>query len=430
MMWCPNFYGTTATIDQIIFSFLSLAVIALLIIKRKRFAPLFSHKRLIICLTCLSSLSIIFLGLAELGIASTLCFWLGMALMSITTPVMILVWWELYGMAETGMALFGFCGALVIIRIFSELLSVVNLYIPTLAIIGAALAPLVSLLFLFKAQKNVKTRQIVQQEPLKTIRPIVILVLLTFVVRIVLTVVLSISSTSDGYALSFQSQLIATGIAALVLFVSAASSKKFSVRNLYLPIVLFVALGFLLLPVLGTANRYLAIGIAWVGYMFLEIFVLTVAASITSRVFTSPLALMGFCVAAFYAGNLAGRFVCLFLPAGLVLSEMQLQIISVIVVIMIILTSVFVLSEERVSTLWGLVDPRAKADNAHDLVETRCTSLAQIYNLTPRETEIFTMLALGQDARRINEELVLSMLTVRTHIRRIYEKSGVHSQQE
>jgi DNA-binding NarL/FixJ family response regulator len=40
------------------------------------------------------------------------------------------------------------------------------------------------------------------------------------------------------------------------------------------------------------------------------------------------------------------------------------------------------------------------------------------------------MLALGKDAHHINEELVLSILTVRTHIRRIYEKFDVHSQQE
>ncbi len=50
--------------------------------------------------------------------------------------------------------------------------------------------------------------------------------------------------------------------------------------------------------------------------------------------------------------------------------------------------------------------------------------------LTPREREILALLAEGRRYREISERLGVSMETVRTHIRHIYEKLHVHSRTE
>ena len=50
--------------------------------------------------------------------------------------------------------------------------------------------------------------------------------------------------------------------------------------------------------------------------------------------------------------------------------------------------------------------------------------------LTPRETEILSCLAQGHSAGEIAEMLHISPLTVRTHIRNLIEKLGVHSRLE
>ena len=52
------------------------------------------------------------------------------------------------------------------------------------------------------------------------------------------------------------------------------------------------------------------------------------------------------------------------------------------------------------------------------------------YNLTPRESEILTSLSKGNSYKLIASELEISMDTVRTHIKKIYEKLQVHSQTE
>lgn len=57
-------------------------------------------------------------------------------------------------------------------------------------------------------------------------------------------------------------------------------------------------------------------------------------------------------------------------------------------------------------------------------------NLFRQFDLTPRECEIAEYLLAGRTRGYIEEKLVLSKSTVKTHVRHIYEKAGVHSQQE
>ena len=65
-----------------------------------------------------------------------------------------------------------------------------------------------------------------------------------------------------------------------------------------------------------------------------------------------------------------------------------------------------------------------------DALEGRCAETSTSFGLTPRESEILSLLAHGRNAAYIQEKLVLSRNTVKTHVQNIYAKLGVHSQQE
>lgn len=56
--------------------------------------------------------------------------------------------------------------------------------------------------------------------------------------------------------------------------------------------------------------------------------------------------------------------------------------------------------------------------------------LCSEYNLSPRESEVFFLFVKGHSAKYISEQLVVSPHTVKTHIKRIYEKMDVHSKDE
>lgn len=63
-------------------------------------------------------------------------------------------------------------------------------------------------------------------------------------------------------------------------------------------------------------------------------------------------------------------------------------------------------------------------------IATSVIELGQRFGLTGREIEVLTLYALGHTQARVSEELQLSQNTVHTHIKRIYDKTNLHSRQE
>ena len=57
-------------------------------------------------------------------------------------------------------------------------------------------------------------------------------------------------------------------------------------------------------------------------------------------------------------------------------------------------------------------------------------ALADGHGLTPREREVFEMLAHGRNREYIEEKLVISRNTVKAHVKHIYAKLEAHSHQE
>ena len=81
----------------------------------------------------------------------------------------------------------------------------------------------------------------------------------------------------------------------------------------------------------------------------------------------------------------------------------------------------------------GALDDEAAGDTASRLTQSiveRCQEVAAAYALSPRETEVFTLLAQGRTCSFVQDELVLAESTVKTHMSHIYGKLGVGGRQE
>lgn len=70
----------------------------------------------------------------------------------------------------------------------------------------------------------------------------------------------------------------------------------------------------------------------------------------------------------------------------------------------------------------------SKTPDVH--IATSVIEMGQRFGLTGREIEVLTLYALGHTQARVSEELKLSTNTVHTHIKRIYDKTDLHSRQE
>ncbi len=103
---------------------------------------------------------------------------------------------------------------------------------------------------------------------------------------------------------------------------------------------------------------------------------------------------------------------------------------------------------DTVGEILSIDDPTSAQDRASqersdgrregDLEETperrpfgrQCARIGEQAKLTPREQEVFEMLAQGRNARYIMECHTVSLNTVKSHIKHVYQKLGIHSQQE
>lgn len=77
-----------------------------------------------------------------------------------------------------------------------------------------------------------------------------------------------------------------------------------------------------------------------------------------------------------------------------------------------------------------LPSPEPAAPSREQSLDAACDRLSAERGLTEREREVLGMLARGHNGYRIRDELTLSYNTVKTHVKRIYRKLDVHSQQE
>ena len=112
-----------------------------------------------------------------------------------------------------------------------------------------------------------------------------------------------------------------------------------------------------------------------------------------------------------------------------------LSVIASCIVLALVAYMLFVVGGFRFSKTIEEVSPAPEVrvverESGEQAFEDRLLQLAEDARLTEREREVFGLLARGRNARYIQETLVVSYNTVKTHVSHVYAKLGVHSQQE
>lgn len=74
--------------------------------------------------------------------------------------------------------------------------------------------------------------------------------------------------------------------------------------------------------------------------------------------------------------------------------------------------------------------PAGDSPAARGRFRERCEAVANTYLLSRRENEVMYYLARGYKSSFIQQQLYISEGTAKTHIRHIYRKLNIHSQQE
>lgn len=123
-----------------------------------------------------------------------------------------------------------------------------------------------------------------------------------------------------------------------------------------------------------------------------------------------------------------GQLIGFLLSALAALLEVSRSNLCFFTLFALMLSSLLIVTNDSLWAEWG----GAKPSDAETMGSFRraCAAIGDMHGLTPRETEVFNLVAHGRNMAHIAESLVISRDTVKTHCRNIYHKLGVHSQQE
>lgn len=127
------------------------------------------------------------------------------------------------------------------------------------------------------------------------------------------------------------------------------------------------------------------------------------------------------------AGQLLGSIVGAQLVA-IATDRYTMAIVAACSVFVILLVALFAFESPFPASGWSMFDPLAQ-DGPAPRFKHSLKKLAEMRGLSPRETEVLELLAKGRNCSFISTQLVISDETAKTHIKRIYRKFGVHSQQ-
>lgn len=254
-----------------------------------------------------------------------------------------------------------------------------------------------------------------------------------------------VSSAIMGFSYDQADSLYAGGvavcacIAAMALVPLSGGEGAFSVSQLYRTTVTFSAAG--LLGILVFGNQGMAAGGALVQgcAMFLQALVYVAVAQSTQREGLAPLLSFGIgqalVSAIVLAGNVLGKQLALMDGNGFVLHAACGTGVLILFLMM---------ANQAAEGTGGLPDseeagngrpPQPAGGDGHpadegDASVNEAEIFAAAFGLTPRETEVLTLLGRGRSLPYIADALFVTTGTVKTHVKHIYRKCNVSSRQE
>ena len=258
----------------------------------------------------------------------------------------------------------------------------------------------------------------------------------------------SVNSRFNGsFLLTF---CLASFAASAVILAVLFRRGRGTIESLYRPATVLITVGFALVP-LFSPNTSVPYAFVSAGYSLFEMLVWVILCEVASRFQFTSVQVFGFgralVVVSIAVIMVIDPFMDLRHNTWLLTAVSSLSIIAVSLLRSYILTTADLVALSH--RLWddGEVDEaegakaagagRAGKDTAQEAAPQakipflkRCALIGEYYGLTKREVDVFRLLAAGRNSARIQEELMISAGTVNTHSHHVFQKMGVHCQQE
>lgn len=228
-----------------------------------------------------------------------------------------------------------------------------------------------------------------------------------------------------------QTSIVTSAVVVALLLLPALFVKKpFNIGRLYKMALPLSAAGFLLLPLLWNAAGGIVNAFAQLGSMVASIILWCMLADMardtrlpSSLVFSSALACTN-------AAQLLGILVGFFNASRFTAGSLTLTVVALVSLYLLSMLSLFLFKDRDAVVEEANAPAPQVVVREEQWFAARCKQLAADHGLTVRESEIFALLAQGRTVHGISEKLFVSENTVKSHIKSIYQKLGIHVRSE
>lgn len=245
---------------------------------------------------------------------------------------------------------------------------------------------------------------------------------------------LQISGMQDISLSTFQqTSLWASAAAIACLLAPALLVRKLpNLTRIYSVVLPVSAAGFLLLPLIWNAAGGIVNAFAQVGAMVAGIILWCMLADAAHRTRTSPVLMFAVALTVTNVSQLAGTLVGYAQAGTLRQGDIALTAIALVSVYLLLMAAIVLFRSRGAGTASFAVETAEDfaAVSPEEALSQRCAVLAERYGFTPREGDIFLLLAQGYTMPAVSERLFVSENTVKSHVKRIYQKLGIHTRGE
>lgn len=234
-----------------------------------------------------------------------------------------------------------------------------------------------------------------------------------------------------------QTSLWASLLAVVALLVPALVVRKpLNLERLYAVALPLSAAGFLLLPLIWNAAGGIVNAFVQVGAMVAGIILWCMVADGAHRTRLSPVLLFSLIFLGNNVAQLAGTLVGFANAHTIRPGDVTLTAVALVSVYLLLMAALVLFRNRGVGAALGEAERGADAPDTapavarEEALAARCAELSDRYGFTPRERDIFLLLAQGHTMPAISERLFVSENTVKSHVKRIYQKLGIHARSE
>lgn len=222
-------------------------------------------------------------------------------------------------------------------------------------------------------------------------------------------------------------EILAGQLAAAALLLATLVFLRMDFNRLIYKVAFpFAAAGFLL-PALTPSFETIGVMVLMAGFCYLDLVLWSLGACLMKNM-GLPATWIASCPgAALFFGAVAGGLLAAVLLDGRPLGEALM--LGSFIACFLLAAALFLSSGSNLKYGWGTVQPGEGGPEMGDLAGVARFSATE-HGLTQRESEVMLLLVRRKTRRAICEELTVSPDTVKTHVRAVYRKFSVHSQQE